>query len=237
MPTNLSHVRRAADRFGVKIPQAVEVAQAARDAAEAQRQRAAEVTPPDLTRPTTDTIEELIRAQMGYAARHARIDATTAVAAAATNALRVAVDAAVPQWLEDFRGPFTDAARRFTEAVEQLGPLTGNADEAIKAGKAKARKQMLEAGDELTELIQLRDELAAGAKAEVGDNHAEQPTRMLALAEIRNLRSLAIVVTAPRGSLDWLLQVVGIPGVELAWHTPAEQVEHVAALRRTKVPA
>lgn len=230
---NFDIIRNAAQAHGIRLPKAIIEAEKVAAAAEAHRIAVASTPEPDWSTLTATNAPVLAEQAQAYRTRAERAMFAAEVAGYAQGRVTAAWLEAVPAFLEDFRKPFDEAAKVFTEAHKELGPaLVADGDAANAHGKADVRLTMLDAARTLEALTGVRDALAAHAHAILPGNHDDLPTRIATYASnAEQIRAFGRGRAERRGSLAFWVTVLDIPGTVIKWRTPTEQEADVAAYR------
>lgn len=211
----------AAETYGVPVPDYITKAQALLDAAQKYKADLLALEAPTLNDVTPTTISKRVDAVLAFAQRDERLALANRIEAAADTEVETAWCLRFKLTLmTDLAEPFDEAAQAFMDVYDNDDP-NAHQDPAVVAT--------------LGELVRLRDLLTSGRRGDgLPGEMYDLPTRVTVLPDQDAItRKIPVRVgNLTRGSIEWLNAMLSIDGVRLKWHTPAQQAEHVAGLRR-----
>lgn len=214
----------ACDTFKVARPKYVVDAQKLVDAAGTLVADTAAETVPDLGTLSLENMRA-IHAQMStISTKPERLGAAVKIQSQAQQALLIAWMRASSGLLEAFRAPFDKAVGRFTQALTDLGGDL-DASRAVASGRHKEHAALTQAAADLGDLARVRDALALASTLDVGHPVLEREGRILTFPNGDSVINTLSSRTQGAGRYEapWFAAVLGIPGVRIEWHTPAEQ--------------
>jgi len=213
-------INEACTRFSIPLPKAVVAADALHSAAVDLLTDIRAETAPDLETLTIRNIKDTHTAMVLRTTFQTRERAAVEIEGLTATKSVYAWHLACTALLEAFRTPFDKAAGTFVTALKTLD---GNVDPklAIDAGLHSEYRALTTSAADLSVLAIVRDAIATSVPFDSGHPDLDKIGRITTIPDARTLgRRLPGTATY---RLDWFVELAGVPGVVIKWHTPSEQ--------------